>query len=65
MNTSEPRLEGRGIGCFELVVLRDILELSAEEDDALEDGRPEAERLPEMGAEREGWRDEDKSFEDE
>ena len=46
-------------------MLRDILELSAEEDDALEDGRPEAERLPEMGAEREGWRDEDKSFEDE
>ena len=46
-------------------MLRDILELSAEEEDALEDGLPDVERLPEIGAERETCSDEDASLKDE
>ena len=65
VNTSEARLDGRGIGGLELPVLRDILELSAEEEDALEDGLPDVERLPEIGAERETCSDEDASLKDE
>ena len=40
MKTSEARLDGRGPGALEPVVLRDKVELKAEDDEALEDGLP-------------------------
>ena len=44
--TSEARLEGRGIGAFDADVLRDTLELRAEDEDADEEGLPVTERRP-------------------
>ena len=59
VKTSEARLDGRGIVFLDVVPLRDTLELRAEDEDALDGGRPETDLLPDnvalcvVGGERE------------